>query len=155
MFEEFLDAGLPGKMLRLMGRIRKMRLGELPHQDFDLSLSQLDLLRYVGLNPGSHLQDVATGLNLTPPTVSVGIRRLEETGLVERQADPNDGRAACFYLTEVSQDAMQEMARVGLAGMRIFLDQLNQEEQEMLFSLLEKAVAGVEKSVMQSKNDQE
>jgi DNA-binding MarR family transcriptional regulator len=155
MFEKFMDAGLAGKMLWLMGRIRQLRLGELPHQDFDLSLSQLDMLMYVGRNPGSHLQDVAAGLDLTSPTVSVGIRRLEESGLVERQADPNDGRAACFYLTAVSQEAMQRMAKAGLAGMKMFLDQLTGEEQETLYGLLEKAVSGVEQSTKQSKNDQE
>lgn len=151
MFEKFIDAGLAGQMLMLMGRIRQLRLGELPHQDFDLSISQLDMLRYVGQNPACHLQDVAAGLDLTSPTVSVGIRRLEESGLVERQPDPNDGRAACFYLTTVSQAAMQRMAEAGLAGMKKFLDQLTGEEQETLYGLLDKAVTGVEQSMMQSK----
>ena len=95
--EEFINLvgkdGMEAKMLQLLIRVRHLRLGEFPHDNYALTFSQMELIRFVGRHPGSHLQDVADGLNLTSPTVSVGIRKLEEEGLVERKSDPNDGRA--------------------------------------------------------------
>lgn len=138
------NLGKEGRMFALLDRARALRLGELPHNRVDLTPSQLELLRFVGQNPGCHLQDVAEGLKITSPTVSVSIRRLEEEGFIERKPDPADKRAACFYLTDVSASALQQMLKAGLRGMEQFLSHLTDDEQEQLFALLDKAVTGVE-----------
>lgn len=145
---------MEGKMLGLWQRVRQLRLGDLPHDRFDLTVSQMEQIVFVGTHPGCHLQDVAEGLNLTSPTVSVGIRRLEELGLIERRADPKDKRAACFYLTDVSTKAMQRMTEVGMNKMQRFLSHLEPDEQDQLYRLLDKAVTGVEQSIQESINQE-
>ena len=147
LLKKFGTDSMEAKMLHLWNRVRELRLGEFPHDKFDLTVSQMELIMFVGRFPGAHLQDVAEGLKLTSPTVSVGIRKLEEEGLIERKPDPNDGRAACFFLTEVSMSALLQLTQAGLSGMRRFLSHLDQEEQSQLHLLLEKAVSGVEKDV--------
>jgi len=132
------------RLIRLMDRLKPLRLGDFPHNRFDLSLSQMEMIRFVGSNPGCHIQDLAEGLNLTSPTVSVGIRRLEEDGWVERKPDPRDGRATCLHLTTRSAEVLEKAIQAMVLGTQIFLQQLNVAEQEQFFGLLEKAIQGVE-----------
>ena len=146
-FRELDQNSAEARMFGLMDRVRQLRLGEFPHDKFDLTLSQMELIRFVSQHPGAHLQDVAEGLNLTAPTVSVSIRRLEEDGLIERQPDPHDGRAACFYLTKVSTKALERMVKAGMKGMQTFLSQLDDDEQDQFMHLLEKAVTGIEAQI--------
>jgi len=151
LLKQFGQDSMEAKMLHLWNRVRELRLGEFPHDKFDLTLSQMELIMYVGRFPGAHLQDVAEGLNLTAPTVSVGIRKLEEEGLIERKSDPNDGRAACFYLTDVSMDALIQLTQASLNGMRRFLSPLDPAEQDQLHRLLDKAISGVENEIKNEK----
>jgi DNA-binding MarR family transcriptional regulator len=144
---QFSAQGIEGKMFSLWERVQRLRLGELPLHRVDLSVSQMQVLRFVGRNPGCHLQDVADAVELTSPTVSVSMRWLEEQGYIERQTDPADKRAACFYLTEVSQAALQQMLKTALKGMKRFLSELSVEEQDQLVHLLDKAVTGMENSL--------
>jgi len=132
------------RLLSLMDRLKPLRLGDFPHHRCDLSLSQMEFIRFVGINPGCHLQDLAEGLNLTSPTVSVGIRRLEDDGWVERKPDPSDGRATCLHLTHKASEVLQKAVQAMLMGMQVFLQQLDPSEQDQLFGLLEKAILGVE-----------
>jgi len=156
--ETYIDGFDPGqpeyRLMRLMGRMKPLRLGDFPHNRYDLSVSQMELIRYVGIFPGCHLQDLAEGLALTSPTVSVGIRRLVKDGWIERVPDPKDGRATCHYLTPKGGEVLQEAARAMVTGMRVFLQQLDSTEQEQLFGLLEKAIRGVEALQKDSKNEE-
>ena len=127
-----------------MERLKPLRLGDFPHNRYDLSYSQMEMIRFVGLNPDCHLQDLAEGLNLTSPTVSVGIRRLEEEDWVERISDPSDGRATCLHLTQKGNEVLRKAVQAMVLGTQVFLQQLNSLEQEQLFGLLEKAIQGVE-----------
>jgi len=154
--EKFIDGFDPNlpeyRLMRLISRMKPLRLGDFPHNRYDLSFSQMELIRYVGIFPGCHLQDLAEGLALTSPTVSVGIRRLVKDGWIERVPDPTDGRATCHYLTPKSQKVLQGAAQAMVAGVRVFLEQLNTSEQEQLFGLLAKAIEGVETLQQESKN---
>lgn len=152
-FIEGFDPDQPEyRLMRLMSRMKPLRLGDFPHNRYDLSISQMELIRFVGLVPGCHLQDLAEGLALTSPTVSVGIRRLVNEDWIERVPDPEDGRATCHYLTPKSQKVLQGAAQAMVAGMRVFLEQLETSEQEQLFGLLEKAIQGVETLQQESKH---
>ncbi len=132
------------RLMRLMKRLKHLRLGDFPHSRYDVTFSQMELIRFVGNHPGCHLQDIAEGLDLTSATVSVGIRRLVEEGWIERNPDPQDGRAACLHLTPESEEIFQKAAQAMVLGMRTFIEQLTSSEQEQLFGLLEKAIQGVE-----------
>ena len=132
------------RVLTLMHRMSQFNRGEISRTGFDLSISQLELLQFVGSHSGCHIQDVAEGLNLTPPTISVSIRRLEEEGWVERRSDPNDGRATCLYLTDKSGQALQHTVNHQMKMAQSLLGELNQKEQNQLLALLEKAIIGME-----------
>lgn len=145
IIKELLKKNSPEmKWVRLMHRLGDLRLAELPKANYDLSITQIEILRFVGLNPGCHIQDVSDNLGLTPPTISVSIRRLEEDHWLEKHDDPNDRRAACIFLTEKSKKALKTALQYQIAIVKTFLKELDSEEQEQLLALLEKAVTGME-----------
>nr|WP_281180713.1 MarR family transcriptional regulator [Chondromyces crocatus] len=57
------------------------------------------VIRIVGRYPGISAGELAEILELHPSTLTGVLRRLQERGIVERRADPKDGRRALFELT--------------------------------------------------------
>jgi DNA-binding MarR family transcriptional regulator len=131
-------------LLILFDRLRRIALGHNPLEDRGVTGPQLTLLQSVATSPGCGIQEIADGLGLTAPTVSVAVRRLEEAGLLERQPDPADGRAVRLFLTDQGQAMQQRAQSFRLDKMRRLLAGLAAGEQEQLLSLLERAVAAAE-----------
>jgi DNA-binding MarR family transcriptional regulator len=133
------------RLMRLMRRIWRMPAGNFQKGEIDVTLPQLRLIRFVNQNSGCHLQDIAEGLDLTPPTVSVAIRKLEEGGWLERRPDPDDGRATCVFLTKKSERVVREAVAQQRKFTEIFFRGLSSAEQEQMLNLLEKGVLSVER----------
>lgn len=144
--------GIETRLLRLLQRMQHLELGKIPNQGLDVTMAQMHLIRFVGENPGCHIQDVADGLGLSPPTVSVSIKRLEELGLMERNPDPEDGRAACLTLTRKSKNAFQQVKVQMFEHVQEFLSYLTDEEQNNLIDYMDKAVNGLEITARQKEN---
>ena len=68
----------------LMQRLLKLRLAEIPRLDYDLSFSQMEILWFINGAAKCRVQDIADGLGITPPSVSVALQRLEKTGWIGR-----------------------------------------------------------------------
>jgi DNA-binding MarR family transcriptional regulator len=64
-----------------------------------LSPSQVELLRAVVDRPGIGVRDAAEYLNLAPNTVSTLVGSLTDAGLLTRERDERDGRAARLEVT--------------------------------------------------------
>ena len=64
-----------------------------------LSPSQVELLRAVVDHPGIGVRDAAEYLNLAPNTVSTLVGSLTDAGLLTRERDERDGRAARLEVT--------------------------------------------------------
>jgi len=61
------------------------------------------VLRLVGRFPGITAGRLAHIMHVHPSTLTGVLKRMEKRGLIERKADPLDGRKALFALTEVGQ----------------------------------------------------
>jgi DNA-binding MarR family transcriptional regulator len=68
-------------------------------KEFGVTGPQRLLLRVIGETPGCSAGEAARILRLNPGTVSRLLRGLEQQRLVERNADPNDGRRQRLVLT--------------------------------------------------------
>ncbi|HNS51858.1 MAG TPA: MarR family winged helix-turn-helix transcriptional regulator [Anaerolineae bacterium] len=132
------------RLLASIDRLRRTAQGRSVPDAFVVSGPQLTLLEWVGASPGSGITEIAGKLGLTAPTVSVGARRLEDAGLLERQADPQDGRALRLFLTSEGQAMLQKARAFRLDKMRKLLAGLSSEEQEKLMGLLERALEAAE-----------
>ncbi|MEK6256623.1 MAG: MarR family transcriptional regulator [Chloroflexota bacterium] len=127
------------KLFDLLSSINHLRLGKAVLGELDLSFSQMALLRWVATSPGCHVQEIADGLELTAPTVSVAIRRLVEAGLLDRCPDPNDKRAACISLSDQGKELQERFLDKRQAEVRRLMSGLTNDEQNQLLHLLQKA----------------
>ncbi len=140
------DEPLPAeeRLLRLLERMRALGPASPPPDDADTPVTpaQLVLLDWIAASPGCRIQEVAAGLGLTPPTVSVGVRRLEEAGLLERRPNPRDRRSQRLFLTARGASLHQRAREFRWCKARRLLAGLSPQEQETLLSLWERALDG-------------
>ena len=111
-----------------------------PPEEVGLSRAQITLLDWVARSHECSLQELAEGLSLTAPTVSVGVRRLEEAGRLGRSPNPEDGRAWQLHLTAAGQQLWARVRAYRRQKVRRMLAALTPEEQQTLVTLLDKAL---------------
>ena len=111
-----------------------------------ISLADYGVLITLVTAPGMRLRmsDLGTQRMLTPSGITRVVVRLEEQGLVSREPDPADGRAAFAALTQSGLEALRRAQVVHHATVReLYLGRLTQHELDRLARLLEKALPGV------------
>ena len=106
----------------MFGRARSIALSLAAevHPGLD-SASYALLLNLVDRSP-VRAAEVADRVSLDKSTVSRQIARLEELGLIERVADPSDGRARLVQLTVAGRRRLDAVREQRLAKLRARLD---------------------------------
>ena len=132
------------KFMHLMDRLRRLGPGTAPPKEANISPSLLALIEYTASNPGCGIQAMAGGLKLSTPTVSIGVRQLEELGFITRQPDPQDGRAVHLFLTLTGQELHQSTHEFRCQKFERLLTGLAPQERTTLLALLERAIQTVE-----------
>ncbi len=132
------------KFMHLMDRLRRLGPGTAPPKEANISPSLLALIEYTASNPGCGVQAMAGGLKLSTPTVSIGVRQLEELGFITRQSDPQDGRAVHLFLTLTGQELHQNTHEFRCQKFERLLTGLTTRERTTLLDLLERAIRYVE-----------
>lgn len=132
------------RFFQLMSRLRNFGVGSSESGTALVSHAQMALLDWIAAADGCGVQDIADGLNLTPPTVSVGVKRLEEAGLLKRKPNPQDKRAVQFFLTAKGQSLEKQSQTFRRQKLELILSGLTQQEQETLLELLGKALQAAE-----------
>ncbi len=128
----------------VMKRIRKLGLDTHSLGNGAASPAQMSLLDWIAASPGCGVQDIADGMRLTPPTISVGVRKMEESNLVERKPNPLDARSVQFFLTRRGQALQRQIQTSHQQKFRRLLAGLTPQEQEMLLQLMERALQAAE-----------
>jgi len=130
------------RFLQILVRLRGLAFGGNPLQGQGLSLSQAVLLDWVAAHPGSGIKEIAAGLELTAPTISVAVGQLVEMGLLERSPDPADRRGVRIVLSPGGESLQNQIREFRRRKARRLLRNLSREEKEGLISLLERAIHG-------------
>jgi DNA-binding MarR family transcriptional regulator len=128
------------RMEVVLERLERFWNAEDPRRVGGLTGSQLSLLLSLSEHPGCRVQDTAERLELTAPTISIGVRRLENMGLVQRDADPDDQRAVCLYLSPQGKKIASKARSLRAAKLETMLSPMSEDEQQVLLGWLEKAV---------------
>ncbi len=132
------------KFLSLMGRLRRLGARNPPLEEARISPSLLTMMEYAALHPNCGIREIADGLNLSMPTISVGVRQLEKAGFMGRQPHPLDGRAVQVFLTPKGQALYQRTHEFRRQRFERLLTGLTPEERSMLLDLLERAICTAE-----------
>ncbi|MEY2433254.1 MAG: hypothetical protein QOC92_2979 [Acidimicrobiaceae bacterium] len=94
------------------------------------------VLTEIGEHGRFRLSDVAEQLELEVSTVSRHVKMLEASGLVRREDDPNDGRAALVQLTPLGRRVLRKLQVARRAWMRELVDEWTVAEREQFASLV-------------------
>ena len=132
------------RLLKLIKRLRQLGLDQFPDDETPLSPAQMVLLEQIAYFPGSGVGDIADHLELSPPTVSVGVSKLETRGLIDRKPDPVDGRSVQFFLTERGQRLDEKIHHARQEKLTRLLGGLDPQDQERFLRLLEQALTAAE-----------
>jgi len=123
-----------------MSRMRRFAASEPPPHDARLSPSLVAIIDFVAANPECGVKEVARGLKLATPTVSINIRQLEEAGFVVRKPHPRDRRAVQLSLTPQGQALHEQTYAFRRQTFERLLAGLTPAERKNMLSLLEKAL---------------
>lgn len=92
-------------VLKSMSAIKQRLYGQAPSEGFDIAL----LARLVRFGP-MRASDLADLISADPSTVSRQVAGLVKSGLIQRQSDPNDGRASILVPTDAGRRRMAELS---------------------------------------------
>lgn len=93
-------------------------------------------LREIAHSDGITQRDLAERLNVTRPTVTVMIKKMERAGLVERHVDQADQRFTHIHLTEKAARIHDDMHEAFGEIVDTMVKDISEEDQQRLVDLL-------------------
>jgi DNA-binding MarR family transcriptional regulator len=147
------SSALTGDLAKVLARIgRGLRYKtRAVREALDVTHSEGELLRLVERRPGIRVQDAANELGIASNSVSTLVKQLTRNGLVERASDPLDGRAACLWLTPLSQAWVTRVGSAREAAIGRALETLDDSERAVLEAALP-AMARLSKAILKTGN---
>lgn len=94
--------------------------------------AQVEVLRTVEMRPGIGVAAAARALHMAGNSVSTLVNQLVNAGLLERQVDPEDRRAARLELTETAKARLANWRRARTELVARALDRLSEEDVRTL-----------------------
>lgn len=127
------------ELFSVVGRFRRQmrRSAGRSFESAQLTESQAELLRLVGLRPGISVSMAAAELGLVPNTASTLVSRLVGDGLLVRTVDPSDRRVCRLRLTGPAQQMVDASRAARRALLTEVLDTLDHSQIAALASGLE------------------
>src|SRR5918911_1174378 len=125
---------LTAELATVLGRIgRGLRYHtRAARETLDITHSEGELLRQVDRRPGLRVADAAAELGIASNSVSTLVKQLTRAGLLERTADPHDGRAACLRLTPLAEAWVTQVGNAREQTIQRALSTLSEEDRRQL-----------------------
>lgn len=102
-----------------------------------LHAGQEALLLHLADHSGCTLSELAESLCVEAPTVTKTIQRLERAGMVERVADPDDGRVSRISLTPAGEDVIAPIRETWRSLESVLLKGISPAEQLLVRRILQ------------------
>jgi DNA-binding MarR family transcriptional regulator len=116
-------------------RIYRARIGGLL-SGIGLHAGQEGVLKALDAKDGQSMTELASVLEVQPPTVTKMVGRLSAKGYVERRGSAKDGRLAHVYLTDAGREAVGEINRMLKRIERQALAGIDNKDQKKLNRML-------------------
>jgi len=98
----------------------------------DLTLSQVEILNFIGLSGKKTMKDIADYLKITPPSTTTIIEEMERKGLVERIKDEKDRRIAFIVLSKKTKKIFTSICKQKELIFKEMISKLNNKDQKIL-----------------------
>ena len=123
---------------------------QLPHFKKGFSNILEKLVRENGISQ----QQIADRVGIRPQSASEAICAMEERGLIHREASEEDKRVMLIYLTDEGREYHEKSSQEIKAQAKEFFSVLNEEEKQMLSTILAK-LNRMDENVRTSDNESE
>jgi DNA-binding MarR family transcriptional regulator len=115
----------------------------------DLTYSQMQALRYLSTHRRVTVGDLAEGLNISYPSATNMVHRLEKKALIRRVANPRDRRQVGLALTDAGREMIQRVDQERRQRFASVLAQMEPSERGAFIEGLSAFIrAGVEAGIL-------
>lgn len=104
--------------------------------DFDLKPSQAGILFVLSCNGKLSQRELAERIGITPPSMTVALRKMETRGYIEKEPDEKDQRIIRILLTEKGESCVDDIRTVMDEMEAVLYQNMTQEEKMLLRRLL-------------------
>ncbi|WP_434566208.1 MarR family transcriptional regulator [Vibrio chagasii] len=127
------------KIERFASKVWRTQVNEDPI--CQLSFNEYDYLKVIQASPEPiRLTDLAVEMQVTKPSATTMVQRLERKGLVERKASLEDARSKLVVLTHKAELGLDEESKIYQVMAQILESRLSEQESKQLNQLLDKAL---------------
>lgn len=127
------------KIERFASKIWRTQVNEEPI--CQLSFNEYDYLKVIQASPEPiRLTDLAIEMQVTKPSATTMVQRLERKGLVERKASLEDARSKLVVLTNKAEVGLEEESKIYQVMAQVLESRLSEQESQQLNLLLNKAL---------------
>ena len=128
------------RLIQILKTLNHASTEQSPPDETGLSPSQVNMIDEISLAGELTVRELAERLHLTPPTISVGVKKLEKTGLLIRESHNEDGRIVRLMLSDEGRSLHKRIEEYRTGKVEKILNRLNLQEQNQMIILLEKAL---------------
>ncbi|WKY57549.1 MarR family transcriptional regulator [Vibrio sp. SNU_ST1] len=127
------------KIERFASKIWRTQVNEDPI--CQLSFNEYDYLKVIQASPEPiRLTDLAIEMQVTKPSATTMVQRLERKGLVERKPSLEDARSKLVVLTQKAEVGLEEESKIYQVMAQVLESRLSEQESQQLNLLLNKAL---------------
>jgi len=127
------------KIERFASKVWRTQVNEDPI--CQLSFNEYDYLKVIQASPEPiRLTDLAVEMQVTKPSATTMVQRLERKGLVERKTSLEDARSKLVVLTHKAELGLEEESKIYQVMAQILESRLSEQESKQLNQLLDKAL---------------
>lgn len=136
------ELGLMGVVMhRVINRAKGM------YQEFDLNASQAGILFSLHQSSAMSQKELAESLNMTPPSITSTIQKMEKGGYIRRKADEKDQRVLRLSLTEKGESCIQSVKQVAEQMRKLIFYEMSEEEIQQFRKFLLRINENLEREI--------
>ncbi len=134
----------PGHLISLAAR-GFARLSEARLRPLGFGVGHLPVLVALQDGRASTQRDLARFAKIEQPPMAQMLARMARDGLIARTPDPTDGRSSRITLTQTAEARLPDAVTVLLRGNQDALRDFTDEEAALLFTLLKRLIANLDR----------
>ena len=128
------------RLIKILKSLKHEGEEQAPPDKMGISPTQVNIIDEIFLAGTITIKELAENLKLTPPTISVGVKKLEKNKLIKRESHKEDGRSVLLILTKEGKNLYERIEEYRNTRVREILNKLEPDDQNKMLSLLEKAI---------------
>ena len=130
-----------------MVRIREVRAVEVMLVPLGLSLSAWYPLAVLRVLDGMSQRELGNRLDLKDAAIGKAIDAMEEAGVVQRKADPNDRRKGLVFLTKAGKSLAEQVAAKRRQFLQAVVKGFSEQEVALFCKFLERSYLNIDKFI--------